>query len=363
MTLLAESRIPAHTFSRALKHSRRIAFALLAAALASCSQDRLEVVIYVAHDRVLSEPILERFQKDTGIRVRAVYDLEANKTVGLTNRLLAEADAPRADVFWNNEVIQTIRLQSRGVAAVEALHPPPSNGVPIADAQRRWIGFAARARVLLLNTRLVPASAVDGVPSLGLWDLSKSQWRNRAAIANPRFGTTGTHFAALLTAWGEPEFRRWLRALRSNGVAIMPGNAQVREAVASGQFALGLTDTDDAVEALSEGAPVKILFPDQDQQGTLIIPNTIALVAHRPHSESAERLTEYLLSSDVEASLARGRGAQLPLNYDVAPPEHLPPLRTIRAMRVDFTSIAARYEQMLSIVREEWPSDIAQTDD
>jgi iron(III) transport system substrate-binding protein len=76
------------------------------AVLASCSRGSQEVIVYVAHDRALSEPILRAFQADTGIQVRAVYDVEANKTVGLTNRLIAEAQSPRADVFWNNEVVR-----------------------------------------------------------------------------------------------------------------------------------------------------------------------------------------------------------------------------------------------------------------
>jgi iron(III) transport system substrate-binding protein len=178
-------------------------------------------------------------------------------------------------------------------------------------------------------------------------------------VANPRFGTTGTHFAALLTVWGEAEFRRWLRALHDNDVAVLPGNAQVRESVVSGRYALGLTDTDDAVEALADGAPVQILFPDQ----TLLIPNTVALVTHAPHAQSGARLADYLLSSAVEAALARGRGAQLPLNHDVPPPAHLPPLREIRAMQVDFDAVAKNYERMLSIVEQEWPARTARTAD
>jgi iron(III) transport system substrate-binding protein len=184
-------------------------------------------------------------------------------------------------------------------------------------------------------------------------------------VANPRFGTTGTHFAALLTVWGEPEFRRWLRALSSNQVAMLAGNAQVRDAVASGRYVLGLTDTDDAVGAVVDGAPVRILFPDQVGAGvgTLLIPNTIALVTKAPDADAAARLASYLLSSDVEAALARGRGAQLPLNHDVPPPPYLPSLRDIRAMRVDFAAVAANYEPMLSIVGQEWLPPNAQTAD
>jgi iron(III) transport system substrate-binding protein len=318
------------------------------------------VVIYVAHDRLLSEPILRQFQQDTGIRVRAIYDLEANKTIGLTNRLIAERPAPRADLFWNNEVIQTLRLQSRQVAAVEPLTSRSPVSLTLADPERRWIGFAARARVLLANTRLVNQNELAA--GVGLWDLTQAAWRGRAAVANPRFGTTGTHFAALLTHWGDEKFRSWLRALRANEIAVLPGNAQVRDAVVSGRYALGLTDTDDAVGALIDRAPVRIVWPDQmDGPGTLLIPNTLALIHGAPHRATAARLVDYLLSDTVEALLARGRGAQIPINHKVDPPQYLPPLDTIRVMPVDFGAVASSFERMLAIVDEEWPPGAAQT--
>src|SRR5438128_2242010 len=48
-----------------------------------------EVVVYTSQDQVYAEPILKKFERQAGIRVRAVYDSEAIKTVGLVNRLLA----------------------------------------------------------------------------------------------------------------------------------------------------------------------------------------------------------------------------------------------------------------------------------
>ena len=79
--------------------------------------DPAEVIVYTAVDQVHSEKIFEQFEKASGIRVRPVYDLEANKTTGLTNKILAEMDHPVCDVFWNNEFAQTIVLQRQGALA------------------------------------------------------------------------------------------------------------------------------------------------------------------------------------------------------------------------------------------------------
>ena len=76
-----------------------------------------EVVIYTALDRQYSEPILKQFEEATGIEVRPVYDTEAAKTVGLVNRLMAERDRPKCDVFWNNEILRSIQLKREGLTA------------------------------------------------------------------------------------------------------------------------------------------------------------------------------------------------------------------------------------------------------
>ena len=77
-------------------------------------QESKEVVVYTSLDKVFSEPVLEEFEKQTGIKVKAVYDSEATKTTGLVNRLIAEKNAPKADVFWNSETGRTA-LVSAGI--------------------------------------------------------------------------------------------------------------------------------------------------------------------------------------------------------------------------------------------------------
>ena len=231
----------------------RLVFLLAFLMLSGCGQERSsEVVVYTAHDRNLSEPVLNAFAEMTGIHVRAVYDVEANKTTGLVNRLIAEKGRPQADVFWNNEVGRTIILKEKGVLA--PYRAPGSAGRPeqYVDPDGYWTGFAARARVLVVNTNVVPA---DGYPA-SIESLADPLWKGKVAIADPHFGTTGTHFAALAAVWGRLPFRHWLQRLKANEVQVLPGNAQVRDKVASGELAVGLTDTDDANAAILDAKPI-----------------------------------------------------------------------------------------------------------
>jgi len=77
--------------------------------------DSSSLILYCAQDQVFAERALEEFHRRTGLKVRAVFDSEAVKTVGMANRLLAEAKDPVAHVFWGNEELRTRQLAERGV--------------------------------------------------------------------------------------------------------------------------------------------------------------------------------------------------------------------------------------------------------
>ena len=90
-----------------------ISSCLILAVISWTKRDRTAVIVYTSQDQVFAEPILKEFTKQTGIKVRAVYDSEAVKTVGLANRLLAENNHPQCDVFWNNEELRTRQIAAQ----------------------------------------------------------------------------------------------------------------------------------------------------------------------------------------------------------------------------------------------------------
>ncbi|HDP89276.1 MAG TPA: hypothetical protein ENN42_04870 [Thioalkalivibrio sp.] len=131
---------------RALKVCLPVVPWLPALLLAGCpGPGTARVVVYTSVDQVYSEPILQAFEDESGIEVRAVFDVEAAKTTGLVNRLIAERAAPQADVWWNGEFAQTLKLRDEGVLA--PYRPQSAEGVPAHyRAQGLWTGLAGRAR-------------------------------------------------------------------------------------------------------------------------------------------------------------------------------------------------------------------------
>jgi iron(III) transport system substrate-binding protein len=315
-----------------------------------------QVVLYCAHDREFAEPILEEFTRRTGIQIVARYDSEANKSVSLVEALLREADHPRCDVHWNNEILGTIRLERAG--AIEPYESPCGQAFPAEwrGPHGSWHAFAARARVILVNTKLVaPAERPTG-----LWELTDARWAKRVAMAKPQFGTTATQAACLFQAWGDDKARRFYRGLRDNGIHLLPGNKQVAEAVGRGEYALGLTDTDDAAAEIDAKNPVAMIFPDANAAnesglGTLFIPNTVALIKAAPNADGGRRLIDYLLSVEVETQLAHGPSRQIPLNPAAAKalPEMMAAATAARPLPVDFAKAADLWNDVQTFLTRE----------
>ena len=324
-------------------------------ALAGCTRREGRVVLYCAEDREFAEGLLADFERETGLVVSAKYDTESTKSVSLAKELEQEAARPRCDVHWNNEILGSILLARKGVYAGYASPAAAAFPDDSRPADRAWQAFARRARVLLVNTRLVP----PGQLPTSLFDLADSRWKDKTAVAKPAFGTTATHVAALFEVLGGDAAGQFLNRWKANGVRVVGGNKDVAAGVGEGRFAVGLTDTDDALAEVRAGKPVALVFPDRDghpafpRLGTLFIPNTVAVVRDGPNPGGARRLVDYLLRPETERRLAEGGGFQIPLNpaVDAALPPELRPLAQAKPMLVTWDAAADQWEASQRFLR------------
>jgi iron(III) transport system substrate-binding protein len=325
-----------------------LATVLLAQGPACSRGQRSErVVVYTSVDQIFSEPVLRACEKRLGVEVSGVFDTEETKSTGVVNRLIAEGSNPQADVFWSGDPVRPFLLVARGL--VEPYLSPEAGAIPAAfrSTEGLWTGLAARARVLLVNRELVPAAEWP----TSIEDLADPRWRGRAAIANPLFGTTTMHVAALATEWGDDGARHFLDRLRDNDVRLASSNGEVKRLVASGEVAFGLTDTDDAHVAITEGEPVEVVYPDQNGLGTLVMPTSVVLMARGPNPAGGRRLIDCLLSARTELALASS-AAHMPLRQDVSATDAVVPVSTLRAMAVDYAEIARSLERIQPWLRD-----------
>ncbi|MGA1468273.1 MAG: ABC transporter substrate-binding protein, partial [Phycisphaerales bacterium] len=290
-----------------------------ATALVACGDPREQVTIYVSADDYVARPLLAQFEEESGLEVVARYDTEATKTTGLVNRIRDEASRPRADVLWSSEPFMMAQLAEEGL-----LMAPPADRLtdwPEAwrDPERRWHAFSGRARVIVYAPDRVPA---ERVPRTWM-DLTRPWWKDRIVMADPRFGTTRGHLGAMKRTWDREVmpgyYEAFLEGLAENGIRLLPGgNAAVVEAVASGEADVGLTDTDDVWVMQDRGFAVELVYPrhapdEAPGGGTLVVPNTAAIVRGGPNPDGAVRLLEFLLSKEAEVALMRTASRNAPL--------------------------------------------------
>ena len=291
----------------------RLALLALAVLPLACSRSTKpvsgELIVYCSIDDVFGRRVLEVFTQRTGVQLAIVFDSEAGKTTGLVNKIMRESESgrPRADVFWSSELFNTIRLGREGV--LEPYESPSAADIPtrFKDKQHRWTALAARARVLAFEPEFM-----DEAPRT--WQqLAEPKFARQLSFANPLFGTTRGHVAAMFALWGEERGRAFLIGLREGGVRIADGNSSTVRDVIAGRRRFAATDTDDVWVAQRAGEKVELLYPDMGDGGTLLIPCSVAIIKGTGRLTEARRLVDYLVSAEVERMLAQSDSRNIPV--------------------------------------------------
>ena len=309
------------------------------------------VTLYTSVDDDLATEFAKRFTAETGIRVDMVGDSEANKTVGLANRLLEEGrpgGTARADVYWNNEPLWTVHLAEAGV--LEPYASPAAADIPPEwkDAKGLWAANGLRARVLIAHL----PSVADRKPA-SYRDLADPAWKGKTGLARPLAGTCLSHMAAMREHLGATAFEAWFRAMIANDAVFASGNGSLAREVGRGARAFGFTDTDDYAARRAAGEPVDRLFPDQGEKevGTFVLPVTVSLVRGAPNPANARRLVDWLLSPATEAALSASSYAALPVRPGTKAGPGVADLATFRRAKVDWSAAGKSVDAVLDLTK------------
>jgi iron(III) transport system substrate-binding protein len=258
--------------------------------VSGCGKSDRVVVVYTSQDQIYAEPLLVEFTRQTGIKVLPLFDSESVKTAGLAQRLIAEKDNPRADIFWSNEEMIARQLVDRGVL--------DSN---------TWACVGSRSRRIVINTNKV--SIAEAPRSVG--ELADPKWKGKVAMAYPVYGTTAAHIARLREAWGDNKWQDWCAAFVKNQPFIVDGNSVVVRLVGAGEAWIGLTDSDDIAAGQRNNLPVAAApISDAYRDEFLHIPNSVALVRGAPHNEAAQKFFEFAQAETTLAALVKANALE-----------------------------------------------------
>ena len=306
------------------------------------------LIVYCSHDSVFAEKILKDFTKKTGIKVIPKFDTEASKSLGLTEKILYEKEQSECDIYWSNEILSMPAIKQAGM-----LTPYKGQGykrIPLKykDEDGYWCGFAARLRVIIVNTQLFKGSESD------IEKIFLEEALSKVAIALPLYGTTLTHFAALWTAMTAEKLKEYYKGLKERGIQIVPGNGPSRNLVANGTCSLGWTDTDDYFGAIDNKANVKMYPCRLPDNSTICIPNTVGIIKHTNKLKQAQQLVDFLLSEQNEIALANSPSRQIPLGQfkNDSIPKEVSDLIPLAAAGIDLKKTFSIRDQLLNWIKE-----------
>jgi iron(III) transport system substrate-binding protein len=304
-----------------------------------------ELVVYSGRKEVAVKPIVEAFQKKTGIPVK----FKTGTTTGLAHALIQERARPRADVFIATEVGVMEILAKNGVLDAY-VSPAAKDLLPGSrDQGDLWNGISSRARVIIYNKNLVPDKDVPR----SVFQLTDPKWKGKIAIAGTQERTTLSWVSSLIAVKGAEFAKDYLKRLYANGLKILPDNADVRQGVGRGEFAIGLTNSPNYFLARKANYPVGVVYPDQSdgEVGTLLNLNAIALVKGAQHRGAARRFIDFVLSPAGQRILIDG-AYEIPLRPDII---DLVPLTGFRRTPVTEEQLAELAEPTLKLLAEIGP--------
>ena len=286
------------------------------------------LTLYSGRSKSLVDPIIQQFEKDTGIEVKVSY---AN-TTQLAAKLRTEGEKSPASLFWAQDAGALGAVSKKGLFA----KLPESILEKVPDtfhhADGLWVATSGRARVLAYSPERVMA---DALPD-SVFDLTQPKWKGKVGWA-----PLNASFQAFITAMrmqvGEDRAEKWLRDMKANGAKAYPKNTPIIEALAAGEIDLGLPNHYYLFRFKKGNSkfPVEQTFFKSNDPGNLVNVAGIGLLKSAENQETAVRFVEYLLSVKAQQYFV-SEVFEYPVTEGVIPNANLLPLEDLLKIVPEF---------------------------
>ncbi|MEX1017594.1 MAG: iron ABC transporter substrate-binding protein [Phycisphaeraceae bacterium] len=272
-----------------------------------------QLVLYAGRSRSLVQPLIQQFERETGVRVRVRY----GETAQLAVTLSEEGDRSPADVFWAQDAgaLGALERAERFTALPEELVA----AVPgvYRDPERYWVGTSGRARVLAYS----PERTTEAELPASVFDLTAEPYRGRVAWA-PTNGSFQAFVTAMRAVHGDDRTRQWLTDMQANGTLAYSNNTAVVQAIAAGEADFGLVNHYYLLRFKSDDPayPVEQTGFEAGDIGNLVLTAGAGVLTSAGHSEPAERFIAFLLSEQAQRYFIT-ETFEYPVTVDVTVPE------------------------------------------
>ena len=326
-----------------------VATILTGLGLAACgSEDKpgdKSITVYSGRAEALVKPVLDDFQRASGITVNVRY----GDTASMAAQLMEEGERSPADVFLAQDAGALGAVAKKGLFAT--LPEDLLQKVPTAYRAHsgEWVGVTGRSRVLVYNTSLVPAADLPK----SVFELTEPKWSGKVGVA-PTNGSFQAFVTALRVQHGDARASKFLTDLKANGAVIRENNVQIVNDVVDGKLAVGLVNhyyifgTAKERGTTVDKLPAQMYFFPGGDTGALVNVSGVGVLRKAATDPDTRALVDYLLGSAAQTHFAE-QTFEYPLVPGVPTAPGLPALTSLESPKVDLNDLDTLQETVQMI--------------
>ena len=273
-----------------------VAFATIATATPALSD---EVNLFSSRQESLIRPILDDFEKDTGITVNVVFAKS-----GMLERLKSEGANSPADAVLTVDISRIAAHKEAGVLqSIQSETLEENIPAHFRDPEGEWYGLSARSRVIFYSKERVEPSELSTYE-----DLADPKWKGRICVRSSSNAYNQSLLASIIAHDGAEAAEKWAQGIKDN-LARKPqgGDRDQIKAVAAGECDIAIANTyyyggmmnSDDPEQVEATKKVALFWPNQDGRGAHFNISGAGVTKSAKNKEAAIKLIEYL--SDTKA--------------------------------------------------------------
>jgi len=316
---------------------------LLSLTLVGCSRSRDALTIYSGRTQNLIGPLLERFNRETGIPI----DVKYGDSAELALLLAEEGDRSPADVFMSQSPGATGFLAGKGLLGQLDQRLLDKVDQRFRNRAGRWVGVSARQRVLVYNSKLVQERELPD----SVLDLTDARFAGKVAVA-PSNGSFQDFVTAMRQLDGDAAAARWLQGMARNRPRTYANNNAIVEAVSRGEVPMGLVNHyyNYRFQQENPSTPSRNHYFHGGDVGALVIPSTVSVLAGSDKTDEAARFVEFLLAPEAQRYFS-DQTFEYPLIPGVAAAKGLPPLGSVKSPSYDVDELGGGLERTVELIR------------
>ena len=324
-----------------------VPIAIIAAAFApaDAASKKQTVTVYTAL-QAEQLPVYEKAFEDANpnIEIEWVRDTAAN----ITRKLVDEKSDPKADVVWGLNASFLIQADKAG--ALDHYRPTGFDQIKDDFKDRRtgwptWVGMDAWADAICFNKTVARQA---NLPRPEAWkDLLNPIYKGQIVAPSPSSSDTGyLAVAGWLQTFGDTGGWDFMDLLNDNVDTYLHAGAKTCAAVATGQYAVGISFAYAGVKLAGNGSPVEVILPKEGLGWEM---EATAVVKGAKHLQAAQAVANF--SASAEAGTLYNNYYQILARKDVTPilPDNYPDgEEALLISPNDFVAVALKRQAILS---------------